>query len=479
MIRFLLLVFFLMPLKSYGCFQINTESFKAETRDVFVEILGLFEMLESILQDTISYYENEPKRFSEKHTDSPLKAVFPHERKLPNYFKLHLNNHKTFFMNDLKSIRRFKKYLEHYLIKGNFKEVNNTCLHNPKIKDNLAIEYLYEKFKKLFSKLHEKEPKIENDIVMTSFCMSFIEKINEYIDVLKLNVHSELLPGVTIKEKLVHDGLQMLYNSSPIYKQDETYNYINDKLIELLKDLSSMGQLINQASFCQKIEEDKKSQNVEFEKPIIHKIIKKESVVTLNSSSSKAIEIPKHNEIIEPCISDSINLSPHTEIIIKKDQHDDLSSQIIDHTQNETPNDEIEEDRWWTKINVEKLYREQKRYPKDISKKLSVIPKIYTEEEKINIILASYSNAFLEQILKPGRYHLKELNWSEIDQFLKSLGANVERHSGSRYFVVLNQVKTCFHAHGKIYEDTINTHLKGFLIDALFKTAILVDRIEK
>ncbi|MDP3531720.1 MAG: hypothetical protein Q8S31_00305 [Alphaproteobacteria bacterium] len=471
MIRFLLLVFFLMPLKSYGCFQINTESFKAETRDVFVEILGLFEMLESILQDTISYYENEPKRFSEKHTDSPLKVVFPHERKLPNYFKLHLNNHKTFFMNDLKSIRRFKKYLEHYLIKGNFQEVNNAFLRNKKIKDNLAIEYLYKENKKLFSKLHEKEPKIENDIVMASFCMSFIEKINQYIDVLKLDVNSNLLPGVTIKEKLVHDGLQMLYNSSPIYKQDETYNYINDKLIELLKDLSSMCQLINQSSFCQKIEKDKKSQNVEFIKSIDRKERKIEPIVTLNSSSSYPIII-QHNEMEVPCILDSINVSPDSEIIIKKDKHDDLSSQIIDHTQNEAPNDEIEEDRWWTKINVEKLYREQKISPKDMAQKPSTIVKIYTEEEKIDIILAHESNGLLEQIIKPGRYHLKELNWLDVSKFLIGLGANVERHSGSRYFVVLNREKTCFHAHGKIYEDTINTHLKGFLIDALFKTII-------
>ena len=105
--------------------------------------------------------------------------------------------------------------------------------------------------------------------------------------------------------------------------------------------------------------------------------------------------------------------------------------------------------------------------------------KIYTEEEKINIILVNYPNDFLEQILKPGRYHLKELNWQKVQIFLEGLGANVERHSGSRYFVVLNREKTFFHAHAKIYEDTINTHLKGFLIDALFKTAILVDRIEK
>jgi hypothetical protein len=376
MIRFLLLVFLLMPFKSYGCFWINTESFKAETRDVFVEILGLFEMLESILQDTISYYENEPKRFAKKHTDSPLKKIFPNDRKLPPYFNLSLNNHKTFFANDLKSIRRFKKYLEHYLIKGNFQEVNNACLRNPNITDNLAIEYLYKENKKLFSKLHEKEPKIENDIVMASFCMSFIEKINQYIDVLKLNVHSELLPGASDKEKLVHEGLQMLYNSSPIYKQDETYNYINGKLIELLKELSSKGQLINQASFCQKIEEDKKSQNVEFENLKFSKKRKKESVVMVNTSPSHSI-ISQHNEIEGPCVLDSINLSPHTEIIIKNDQHDDLFSQLIDHTQNEASNDEIEEDCWWTKINVEKLYREQKRYPKDISQKLSAIPKIY------------------------------------------------------------------------------------------------------
>jgi hypothetical protein len=456
MIRFVLLLFFLMPFKSYACFHINTESFKAETRDVFVEILGLFEMLESILQDTITYYGAEAERFKKKHTDSLLKAIFPKEKKLPPYFKNKIDYHKQFFLNDLKSVRRFKKYLEHYLIKGDFQAVNNAYSHNPKITDFKAIEYLYKKYKKLFSKLHEKEPKIENDLIMTSFLISFIEKINEYIEILKLNVNRELLSSVDDKEKLIHDGLLIVYNNSPIYKQDETYNYINDKLIELLQNLTLMGELINRSNLCQKIEVDQiipmPIRQRQSKEPIIKLIpVPSEINVLLTKEERK-----EYDHLLQ--VTDNIQLITQLEDIQKDILHISPNEQV----------EEIEEDRWWTKIKVEKLYREQKIYLKDTIQRLSVIPKIYTEEEKIDIILTNRSNDLLEQILRPGRHHLKELNWQKVQTFLEGLGAYVEKHSRG-YFVTLNREKTCFHAHGKIYEDTINTHLKGFLIDALFK----------
>jgi hypothetical protein len=138
----------------------------------------------------------------------------------------------------------------------------------------------------------------------------------------------------------------------------------------------------------------------------------------------------------------------------------------------------VEVDRWWLGYELEKklqskIARDQWRLRgNEIIPQTQFVEK--SEEETIGLILSAYEkNAsfdILAHILKPGKLRkLSELNWKiDVKKLLGNLAAEIhEDSSGSRMKVVLNGIKTVFHTHGTIGMDTINGHLRGFLIQAL------------
>lgn len=157
------------------------------------------------------------------------------------------------------------------------------------------------------------------------------------------------------------------------------------------------------------------------------------------------------------------------------------------------PSQEHEELRWWLGYELEKkLSAKKKRKASGLytsltsSSNSSSSSAVSTgssssqleldEKEKINLILAAYNGSssfeLLCQILDPQHgFKLHELNWkTQVKPLLLNLGASInEKANGSRNKVILNGIKTVFHTHGTIGVDTINSHLKNYLLKALEK----------
>ena len=158
---------------------------------------------------------------------------------------------------------------------------------------------------------------------------------------------------------------------------------------------------------------------------------------------------------------------------IKTEIQKDDAKQLLIISQEEEALEEIEDPRWWLGYELEKKLAAQRNIDlktADLREKSHALD----ENEIIESILKKYNKSkhfkLLVDILKPHNGNkLKILNWKDqVMPLLIALKATVnQKCNGSRNKVILNGNKTVFHTHGEIGIDTINSHLRGYLIQSL------------
>jgi hypothetical protein len=204
----------------------------------------------------------------------------------------------------------------------------------------------------------------------------------------------------------------------------------------------------------------------------IKKIQEKENEI---KNILKNASIKKNNVVYTTCNTDVLtnkNKKPEDEkIIIKYDNIIDINSNVNNlNDENQIIEDEKYEEKWW-------LQFENKKNKKHTDLESVYLQKNEQSNEEISVIdqmlskfltkAKIHQDNLLERILSPGKNKIKELNWeSQVKPLIEELGGCVEKSSRG-FLVKLNNIKTFFHTHGKIYKDTINDHLKNFLISAL------------
>lgn len=136
--------------------------------------------------------------------------------------------------------------------------------------------------------------------------------------------------------------------------------------------------------------------------------------------------------------------------------------------------EEMGDSRWWLGYELEKKLLAQRNLSlksAGLGEKSRILK---DENEIVDAILNKYNKTkhydLLADILRPWNGNkLKELNWrDQVVPLLKDCGASVKQKcNGSRNKVILNGNITVFHTHGTIGIDTINSHLRNYLIQSL------------
>lgn len=372
------------------------------------------------------------KKFLYIQSDSRFK------KELKNTFLSLKNNKQEKYIDFTKNIYIFnKKYLieiknefdtfENYINELNLKNKINEIFHDIKIIIDRNFELL---------KLINKKLQISDELIFnvsnkndnsTIFLGNKIKPILEKsIDNKKNIVQSKKKRIKDIERELIkkeNDLLNLSNESNKLKQEDIKLQEKHAELSEILKNLSIKNNNTVEKTFSTNILKNE-NQETEDEKIIIE-------------------------------YNNTIDFNPN---------NDDLNDD------DQTIEDENYDEKWW-------LQFENKKNKKYTDLKSVYIQKNEQENKKITVtdqILGKYvtktkihQDNLLERIIVPGKNKIKELNWeSQVKPLIEELGGCVEK-SSKGFVVRLNTIKTFFHTHGKIYKDTINDHLKNFLISAL------------
>lgn len=314
------------------------------------------------------------------------------------------------------------------------------------------IKNKYIFYNKYLLDINNKFEKYDNDIIKLNFRNTTNEIFSEIKNIINLNFE---------KLKLINKKLQVPDSFFSTLK-DEQFNahkFLGNNMLPMLEENLEKEKIFSKNLKQELIEKENLLKNAQQELNEMHNKSNKIQNKLKKLTEEKNVLLSK-KEILED-----------KKIIIENNNTIEFDANANDsNDDNQIIEDENYEEKWWLQFENKK------------NKKHTDLKSVYLQENKnnneeisvVHQILGTYlkktkihQDNLLERIIAPGKNKIKELNWaSHVIPLIEELGGSVQK-SSKGFIVKLNTIKTFFHTHGKIYKDTINDHLRNFLISAL------------